>query len=562
MESLVGRPFGPYQIVQALGRGGMAVVYKAYHQSKPDQYVAIKVLSPQPTDDADFIKRFEMEARASTQLKHPNIVKVYDVGKQNGYQYIVMEYLPGKSLDVLISQRKAISFSRSVKIISQIGAALDYAHSLGYIHRDIKPSNIMIDENDHATLTDFGIAQIEGARSAKTNALSGTPAYMAPELIEHSTVDRRVDVYALGLVAYEILAGQAAFQGDTTRILYAQVHDNPPSLRRINSRVSPLTEQVIGCALSKRSSQRYASAGGFATAYREAVSRSSIASPIHLSRPVVAGFIVGIILIGLILFGIVAEIRKSPTPTPNATTSVTRSATQASSSSGTVLPTARISVTPTLAQATPTTPAKPTKRLDLINNRLNETNLATTKSAVITETQIPFSAPVAVWHPDGSKILLTGISSSGCYGGTTCPEDQKIINFGTILLIQGNTTKSITSQDDFRDAIWSPDGLRIAAHHINDDGTVCPVILGSDGTGVRKLSGCQPDDHPRYWSVDGKWLIVWSERGNKLYGYDVDGTQHLPIDQIANLQVYDERYYPWLITASPTCKGASFWDCE
>ncbi len=267
MDSLIGRMLGPYQIVGEIGHGGMAIVYKAY-QSKLDRYAAIKVLPPQFTFDPEFVKRFELEAKAAAKLKHPNIVTIFDVGKQDGFHYIAMEFVEGVSLGDLIRREGSLPPARAATIIAQIASALDYAHALGYIHRDVKPSNIMIGAGDHATLTDFGIVKkaAEGTRVTKSGMMMGTPEYMAPEQIRGQTVDARADVYALGIVCYEMLAGRVPFQGDTARVLYGQVNEQPPSMRALNPRVPLAVEQALGGALAKDPSQRYYRAGEFANA--------------------------------------------------------------------------------------------------------------------------------------------------------------------------------------------------------------------------------------------------------------------------------------------------------
>lgn len=281
MASLVGKTLGAYHIISELGRGGMAVVYKAY-QSKLDRYVALKVLPPQFTFDPEFLQRFEREAKAAAKLKHPHIVTIYDVGEQEGFHYIAMEFVEGVSLVELIRREGALPPVRAANILAQIASALDYAHALGYIHRDVKPSNILVDANDHATLTDFGIVKAaEGTRVTKSGVMVGTPEYMAPEQIRGQGIDARADVYALGVVCYEMLAGRVPFQGDTARVLYGHVNEAPPSLRTLNPRVPLVIEQVVGGALAKDPAQRYAHAGEFANALSAAVS-ATVSVPLPL----------------------------------------------------------------------------------------------------------------------------------------------------------------------------------------------------------------------------------------------------------------------------------------
>lgn len=272
MESLIGKTLGTYEIVSEIGRGGMAIVYKAYQRSL-ERFVALKVLPPQFTFDFEFLRRFQVEAKAAAKLKHPNIVTIYDVGEQNGWHYIVMEFLDGVSLAHVIRREGALAPTRVAHIVAQIASALDYAHALGFVHRDIKPGNIIIGVNDHATLTDFGIVKAaEGTRVTKSGMMIGTPEYIAPEQIRGQAVDARADVYALGVVCYEMLTGRVPFQGDTARVLYAQVHEMPSLLHIVNPRVSLAVEQAVNTALAKDPAQRFGRAGEFASALTSAVS--------------------------------------------------------------------------------------------------------------------------------------------------------------------------------------------------------------------------------------------------------------------------------------------------
>jgi len=266
MEQFIGRTIGQYQIISELGRGGMAVVYKAY-QPALQRYVAIKVLSPHLGADPDFVQRFQHEAIAAAKLRHPNIVTIHDVGLADGINYIVMEFIEGESLAAVIRRSGAIEPARTVRIIGQVAEALDYAHQQGFIHRDIKPSNIMLGANDHATLTDFGIAKaMGGTRMTQTGMLIGTPEYMSPEQVRGLPIDHRADIYSLGIVAYEMLSGQVPFSGDTASVLYKQAHELPPPIRTRVINVPPHIANAIDCALAKEPALRFATAGAFAQA--------------------------------------------------------------------------------------------------------------------------------------------------------------------------------------------------------------------------------------------------------------------------------------------------------
>ena len=181
--NLVGTTLGQFQVIEELGRGGMATVYKAF-QPALGRYVALKVLLPNLAQDERLVQRFLREARAAAALKHPHVITIYDIGSENDIHYIVTEYLDGLTLAQLLEQTGALGSDRVLHIVQQIADALDHAHHQGYIHRDIKPSNIMVDpaRNDHVTLMDFGLVRvIGGSQITLSGTFVGTPDYMSPE---------------------------------------------------------------------------------------------------------------------------------------------------------------------------------------------------------------------------------------------------------------------------------------------------------------------------------------------------------------------------------------------
>ena len=273
MESLTGKMLGQYQIMEELGRGGMAVVYKAYQPSLT-RYVAIKVLPPQFSFDHEFIERFVREARGAAVVHHPNIITIHDVSEQDGMHYFVMEYLAGKTLDAVIAETP-MPLPRIAHIIRQVADALDYAHSQGLIHRDIKPSNIIVDEarNDHVVLTDFGLVRAaQGSKLTKTGVIIGTPEYMSPEQAQGEEIDWRTDIYSLGVVLYQMLTGTVPFVRSTSAaVLLAHVAHRPPSISQINRAVPKAVEAVALKALAKDRGQRHQSAGQLVNDFQVAI---------------------------------------------------------------------------------------------------------------------------------------------------------------------------------------------------------------------------------------------------------------------------------------------------
>jgi len=262
-----GRTLGNYRIVQLVGSGGMATVYKAY-ETRLRRYVALKVLAPGLAADATFVQRFLREARAAAVLAHPNIVAIYDVGETGGVYYIAMQYVQGGTLRELMTERSRLPPVRIVGIVEQVASGLDYAHRNGIIHRDVKPSNILLEEGDHVLLSDFGINRaVEGARRTEMGMVVGTPSYMSPEQAGGRATDHRHDIYGLGLVAYEMVSGRLPFEGTGgLALLYSIVHEAPAPLRGFAPDIPAAVENVIDRALAKEPAERFHSAGEMACA--------------------------------------------------------------------------------------------------------------------------------------------------------------------------------------------------------------------------------------------------------------------------------------------------------
>jgi serine/threonine protein kinase len=331
---LIGQTLGKYRILEEIGRGGMGVVYKA-HDTVLDRLVAIKVLAPHLTWDQEFVQRFRHEARAAARLKHPYIVTIYDVGQAAGHHFIVMDYLEGQALSTLIRRGGPLPPERAVRILVQVAQALDYAHAQGLVHRDVKPGNVIVSPQDQATLTDFGVARsMEGTRLTQSGVMIGTPAYMSPEQVKGRPVGPAADVYALGVVTYEMLGGRPPFEGDTPHVLYAHAHETPPPLPQVNRKVSPAIAAVVQKALAKDPTERYLSAGAFAAALQQAAGGirepESPAPPLRLPSDAgqaalwpVFGALGAVLLVLALAFSIGRSRGEVATPTPTATLTAT-----------------------------------------------------------------------------------------------------------------------------------------------------------------------------------------------------------------------------------------------
>ena len=256
---MVIEKLGRYIIVSELGQGAMGVVYKAI-DPLIDRTVAIKTinldLSKEELDN--FEQRFQREVQSAGRLSHPNIVTIYDVGKTDGVAYMAMEFLQGKELREVLDSGVVLPMEKVVHIAAQVADGLAFAHEQGIVHRDIKPANIMVQKNGLVKITDFGIAQMSSGTRTMAGVVLGSPKYMAPEQVVGQQVDGRTDVFALGIVIYEMLTSKTPFSGDNiSAIMYQVLNDTPAEPSTINKNVPASLNYIVMKALAKRPEDRY-----------------------------------------------------------------------------------------------------------------------------------------------------------------------------------------------------------------------------------------------------------------------------------------------------------------
>jgi serine/threonine protein kinase len=279
----VGARIAGYQIQELLGRGGMAVVYRAA-DVRLDRQVALKVLAPELTKDSGFRQRFIRESRAGASVDHPNIIPVFEAGEAEGVLFIAMRFVAGRDVRALLEREGPLPPARTVNLVTQIASALDAAHARGLVHRDVKPANMLLGTvgsdtaPDHVYLSDFGLSKISASAISLTSTgqFLGTIDYMSPEQVEGRQIDGRTDQYALACATFEMLTGRPPFQRDQDlAVMWAHVSASPPSASELRPELPAAVDPVLAKALAKAPEQRHASCLEFAAGLREAIALSS-----------------------------------------------------------------------------------------------------------------------------------------------------------------------------------------------------------------------------------------------------------------------------------------------
>jgi len=276
-QDLTGRTIGPYRLLEKIGQGGMAEIYKAYHPTL-NRYAAVKVMRPGLTDSGDLVARFQREAQTVAALRHPNIVQVFDFGFLDGRGYLIMEYVEGASLQEEMRRRQLAGEpwqpDEILHIVSQVADALDYAHRRGVVHRDVKPGNVLLAADDHAILTDFGLSALRRGRSTLISTLGqpfGTPEYVAPEqAMDYRAAVAQSDQYSVGCIVYEMITGHLVFEAPTPLALaLMHVTQDPIPPSHYTADLPPVVEAVILKTLAKEPDRRFPTVRAMVDALRK-----------------------------------------------------------------------------------------------------------------------------------------------------------------------------------------------------------------------------------------------------------------------------------------------------
>jgi serine/threonine protein kinase/tetratricopeptide (TPR) repeat protein len=291
MPFVIGENIGPYRLVDQLGQGGMATVFKAYHPAL-DRYVAIKALHPALTGEANFLTRFQREAQVVARLEHPNIVPIYDYSEHEGRPYLVMKFIEGETLKARL-KRGALDNTELANVVDSVGAALSYAHAQGVLHRDVKPSNVLLATDGRIYLADFGLARMAeaGESTISSDVMLGTPQYISPEQASgRRDLDNGTDIYSFGILLYELLVGKVPYNADTP---YSIIHDHIyaplPLPRSIKPEIPEAVERVLLRALAKDRQDRFPDVAALLEAWHQAIlepAQAQAPSPVAVEAPV------------------------------------------------------------------------------------------------------------------------------------------------------------------------------------------------------------------------------------------------------------------------------------
>ncbi len=547
--SLFGQTLGKYQIHEELGRGGMAVVYKAWQPSL-ERYVALKILPQYFQHDPELLARFHREAKSAARLNHPHIVQVFDTGQVDGVPYIAMEYMESGSLRERIA-KGPLGLADAERVVREVGGALDHAHERGLIHRDIKPANILFTPDGRAKVTDFGIARaMDGTQLTRTGMILGTPEYMAPEQAAGEAMDHRADLYALGVVLYQMVTGVAPFRGTTPHAtLHAVIYEEPKSPREIVPGLSRPVESVVLKALAKKPGGRFDSGRALAEALARARQGVAVEVPSGARRPIqaskgtpvrlLAGAI-GAVMLGLVLLlgrlAVSGEGEQQAAPPEQPATvmvastpidegtreTIERMATEialeataqrldSSSATGTAKDLARERATGTAAalQGTQTAAVTATEMEDRVRQTADagaaQATLQVTPTAQAGPTETGTPLPQSTAAPSATPTPLPPPTEAPTATPTPVPQPT-----------EAPTATSVPPPPSRGQVVFMS----------KRDGNCEIYVMNPDGTGLRRLTNHGAVDDEPVWSPNGQLIAFMSERDGpgEIYVMNADGS--------------------------------------
>jgi serine/threonine-protein kinase len=504
--------FAEFDLIETIGQGGMATVYKAF-QPSVGRYVAIKVLPRQYSEDPAFTKRFQREARMIARLEHRSVLPVYAYGEFEGQPYIVMRLLESGSLRKRLFQG-TLPLSTIARMLEQIAEGLDYAHQHGIVHRDIKPSNILLDERDNAYLTDFGIAKMLGTTTHVTSeGVVGTPHYMSPERCRGKSATPASDIYSLGAILFELVTGQPPFDADTPlAVMYMHVREPLPSVREIDPYLPAAIDDVIFHAMAKDPEDRYPTAVELAADFEKAVveplpAAPPLPPPIPLAPPEppakarpakrslrwLGSIVLPIGIFALVILGLAFW-------------------PQIGGWLGDHLPVdfpAAVETTPPDEETVPTIP--------VVETAAGEDN----------PTRTPAPSPTATVEPTSDALFPATFDLDIAPGLQIGPGRLAFFTLGEsatseiVLIDDDGTNRQVLTDNQVYDGEpdWSPDGQSLAFESLQTGNY--DIYVGSVGDGAitsgdlqQITSGTEPDRHPD-WSPNGALIAYESGSGDR-----------------------------------------------
>ncbi len=622
MLNIIGKTFGQYRILEKIGAGGMATVYKAY-QPGMDRYVAVKILPPQLSDDEQFARRFQREAHAIARLEHAHILPVFDYGESEGIAYIVMRYIPAGTLKEYLAQGR-LPLDEVARIISQVGGALDYAHRQGVIHRDVKPGNVLMGEEGNTYLTDFGLARMmESSQQLTGSGVGvGTPAYMAPEQGMGAKVDQRSDIYSLGIVLYEMVTGHVPFEAETPMaVVLKHISEPLPLPRAIRPDIPEPIELVILKALAKETAHRYQSAADLVEALNTALRKSALPEekPIPAPAPVpviesipaplesppaprrkAAWLKLALAAIALILLTTLGFLLFNQFATKRASLPAT----------ATLIPTRRAAAMPTLPPA-PASQAKPEANSSVTETKGKRVNYCANQPSmqicyedfdrgeviqVTTDLHFEGQTGLIYWSPDGNRFVFSGAERAAgpekLYTINADGTEFKQITFGETydhqaawspdgewIVFASSSNMRLIRPDGSESHIilpapescgwnamaWSPDSRKIASMKICGGGLAAEVwTVKADGTEQTKLHTIAPNVFGgiTYWSPDGRQIVA-SYEINKAWQHVLIGLDDGTVKEIDwQPSNWDAAFWPQWGRQQPPPPGVLWLDGE